>query len=94
MIAGIYDELLASANLAIKAGGPTGTLTVRYRRPTPLYSLLRFEGWVEGMDERKVYTKGHCLAGDQVVSEAEAIFVKFSAGRQPTGWQPPGTGNG
>ncbi len=50
VIAAIYDELLASANLMIKAGGPTGTLTVRYRKPTPLYSRLRFEGWVERVD--------------------------------------------
>ncbi len=92
VIAGIYDELLASANLMIKSGGPTGTLTVRYRRPTPLYETLRFEGWVERTDAKKVYAKGHCLAGDQVVSEAEAIFVKFSVDKKTAGWQPPGSG--
>lgn len=92
VIAGIYDELLAAANLMIKAGGPTGTLTVRYRRPTPLYARLRFEGWVERIDDRKVYTRGQCLAGEQVVSEAEAIFVRFAPDRQLTGWQPPETG--
>jgi acyl-coenzyme A thioesterase PaaI-like protein len=92
VIAGIYDEVLAAANLMIKAGGPTGTLTVRYRRPTPLYSLLRFEGWVERIDDRKVHTRGHCLAGEQVVSEAEAIFVRFAPDRKIAGWQPPETG--
>lgn len=100
VIAGIYDEVLAAANLMIKAGGPTGTLTVRYRRPTPLYSRLRFEGWVERIDDRKVYTRGRCIAGafegepapDQLVSEAEAIFVRFAPDRQLTGWQPPETG--
>ncbi len=92
VIAAIYDELLASANLMIKAGGPTGTLTVRYRKPTPLYSRLRFEGWVERIDDRKVYTRGHCLAGDLLVSEAEAIFVRFSVDRQIAGWNPPVTG--
>jgi acyl-coenzyme A thioesterase PaaI-like protein len=94
VIAAIYDELLASANLMIKAGGPTGTLTVRYRKPTPLYSRLRFEGWVERLDERKVHARGHCLLGDLVVSEAEAVFVRFSADRQIAGWTPPGTGQG
>ena len=92
VIAAIYDELLASANLMIKAGGPTGTLNVRYRKPTPIYSRLRFEGWVERIDERKVHTRGHCLLGDQVVSEAEAIFVRFSVDRQIAGWNPPETG--
>lgn len=92
VIAAIYDELLASANLMIRAGGPTGTLTVRYRKPTPLYSPLRFEGWIERVDERKVHARGHCLLGDLLVSEAEAIFVRFSADRQIAGWTPPSTG--
>jgi len=92
VIAGIYDELLAAANLMIKSGGPTGTLTVRYRRPTPLYALLRFEGWVERTDERKVHVSGRCVANGEVVSEAEAIFVKFSPDRKAAGWQPPDPG--
>ena len=92
VISAIYDELLAAANLMIKAGGPTGTLTVRYRKPTPLYSPLRFEGWVDRIDDRKVYTRGHCLLGDLVVSEGEAIFVRFAPDRQIAGWNPPGTG--
>lgn len=92
VIAAIYDEILASANLMIKAGGPTGTLTVRYRKPTPLYTRLRFEAWVDRMEDRKVHVHGHCLVGDQLVSEAEAIFVRFSVDRQLAGWTPPGTG--
>lgn len=93
VIAGIYDELLAAANLMIKSGGPTGTLTVLYRRPTPLYAPLRFEGWVEKTDAKKVYAKGHCLLAGDVLSEAEAIFVKFTPARQlSVGWQPPGMG--
>lgn len=91
-IAAIYDEILASSNMLTKAGGPTGTLTVRYRRPTPLYTPLRFEAWVDRLDARKVHTRGQCLVGDQVVSEAEAIFVRFSAERQLPGWAPPATG--
>lgn len=93
IIAAIYDEILASANLMIKAGGPTGTLTVRYRKPTPLYSPLRFEAWVDRIEERKVHVHGHCHVGTQLVSEAQAIFVRFSADRQIAGWTPPGTGS-
>lgn len=92
VIAAIYDELLAAANLMIKAGGPTGTLTVRYRKPTPLHSPLRFEAWVDRLEDRKVHVHGHCLLGDQRVSEAEAIFVRFAPDRPLAGWTPPGTG--
>jgi acyl-coenzyme A thioesterase PaaI-like protein len=94
VIAAIYDEILASSNMLTKAGGPTGTLTVRYRRPTPLYTPLRFEAWVERVAERKVLTRGHCLVGDTVVSEADAVFVRFSAERQLPGWAPPEAGKG
>ncbi|MBK7947832.1 MAG: PaaI family thioesterase [Deltaproteobacteria bacterium] len=92
VIAAIYDEILASSNMLTKSGGPTGTLTVRYRKPTPLYTPLRFEAWVERVEERKVLTRGHCLVGETVVSEAEAVFVRFTAERQPAGWAPPETG--
>lgn len=92
VIAGIYDELLAAANLMIKSGGPTGTLTIRYRRPTPLYTPLRFEAWIDRIDERKVYAKGHCRVGDEIVTEAEAIFVKFTPDWKKAGWQPPEPG--
>lgn len=94
VIAAIYDEILASSNMLTKSGGPTGTLTVRYRKPTPLYTSLRFEAWVERVAERKVLTRGHCLVDDVVVSEAEAVFVRFSAERQLPGWAPPETGKG
>jgi acyl-coenzyme A thioesterase PaaI-like protein len=92
VIAAIYDEVLAAANLMIKAGGPTGTLTVRYRKPTPLYAPLRFEAWVDRLEDRKVHVHGHCLLGEQRLSEAQAVFVRFSPERQLAGWTPPGTG--
>ncbi|MEZ4330795.1 MAG: PaaI family thioesterase [Myxococcota bacterium] len=92
VISGIYDELLAAANLMIKSGGPTGTLTIRYRRPTPLYTWLRFEAWVDRTDERKVYAKGHCRVGAEIVTEAEAVFVKFTPDWKKAGWQPPEPG--
>jgi acyl-coenzyme A thioesterase PaaI-like protein len=92
VIAAIYDEVLAAANLMIKAGGPTGTLTVRYRKPTPLYARLRFEAWVDRLEDRKVHVHGHCLLGDERVTEAQAIFVRFAPDRPLSGWTPPGTG--
>lgn len=92
VIAAIYDEVLAAANLMIKAGGPTGTLTVRYRKPTPLYAPLRFEAWVDRLEDRKVHVHGHCLLGEQRLTEAQAVFVRFSPERQLAGWTPPGTG--
>jgi hypothetical protein len=53
----------------------TGTLTVRYRSPTPLHTPLRFEGELERVEGRKNFTVGRCYAGDLVTAEAEGIFI-------------------
>ena len=59
--------------------GSTATLTTTYRRRTPLHTELRFEAWVDRVDGRKIFTSGHCYADGELVSEAEAMFVRFDA---------------
>jgi acyl-coenzyme A thioesterase PaaI-like protein len=83
VVASIYDEILALAAIAGNAGGPTATLTVKYRRLTPLRTPLRFEAWLDRVDGRKAFVRGACYAGDDLVSEGEAMFVKFDAARTP-----------
>jgi acyl-CoA thioesterase FadM len=63
------------ANLVHETPGPTASLRLRYRRPTPLGVPLRFEGWQERVDERRVHVRGRLLAGDQVTVEAEGTFA-------------------
>ena len=58
----------------------TGTLTVRYRKPTPLRRELRFEARVTHSEGRKNFAEAQLYAGDQLCAEAEAIFV--SIGRE------------
>ena len=81
VISGIWDEVLAAANAIQRTGGPTGRLTIRYRRPTPLHEPLRYAAWVERIEERKVLVKGICtLCAEpegQVLTEAEGIFVRI-----------------
>lgn len=86
VIAAIYDEVLAAANILRNVGGPTGKLSIKYRKPTPLYDLLRFEGWVERIEGRKILTRGRCLVGDLVVTEAEALFVGFDLDPKASDW--------
>ena len=77
VISGIWDEVLASANAIAKTGGPTGSLTIRYLRPTPLYEELRYTAWVERIDERKVLVKGECTLRNEVLTRAEGIFIRL-----------------
>ena len=75
VVAGVWDQVLAFACMIRGTPGPTATLTTHYRAVTPLHQELRFEGWVERTEDRKVYARGRCLAGDTLVSEADGLFI-------------------
>jgi acyl-coenzyme A thioesterase PaaI-like protein len=75
IIAGIFDELLGVANIAAGVGAMTGTLTIVYRSPTPLYTELRLEAAPLGIEGRKVRTAGTLHAGDRLCAEANGIFI-------------------
>jgi acyl-coenzyme A thioesterase PaaI-like protein len=77
-VAAAFDETLGYAQSLSGSPGMTGTLTVRYRKPTPLHTDLRFEAWVDSVSGRKVRAAGTLHAGDLLVAEAEAIFISVS----------------
>ena len=56
----------------------TGTLTIRYRSPTPLHTELRFEASVTRTEGRKTFASGTLHADDTLCAEAEAIFVSIA----------------
>lgn len=74
-LAATFDEVLGGAQSLGGRPGMTGTLTVRYRSPTPLHNPLRFEGELERVEGRKNFTVGRCYAGDLVTAEADGIFI-------------------
>jgi acyl-CoA thioesterase FadM len=76
VLAAAFDELLGMTQSLSGQPGMTGTLTVRYRRPTPLHHDLRFEGTLERVEGRKIFTRGRCFAGETLTAEAEGLFVR------------------
>jgi acyl-coenzyme A thioesterase PaaI-like protein len=83
VVSAIFDEVLAMATIVSGVSGATVSLKVEYRRPTPLHEDLRFEAWIERVQRRRVQVCGCCLLGDEILSEAEGIFVRPVQGR---GW--------
>jgi acyl-coenzyme A thioesterase PaaI-like protein len=81
IIAGLFDELLGIANITAGVGAMTGTLTIKYRSPTPLYTELTFAGHTEQIDGRKVFTRGTMHAGERLCAEAEGIFIVVDPAR-------------
>ena len=74
-LAASFDEVLGMAQSLGGNPGMTGTLTVRYRNPTPLHQELRFVGRLDRVEGRKIFTTGTCHAGGQLTAEAEGIFI-------------------
>ena len=81
IVAAMFDMVLGAAASFAQRPTLTGTLTVRYRRPTPLMEEIRFVGWIDRLEERKTITKGEAWAGDDLLAEAEAIFVLVNTTR-------------
>ena len=77
VIAMVFDELLGAANIAAGCPGMTGTLTIRYREPTPLRTPLRLEARCVGRDGRKIRTWGGIFREDTLLAEAEGIFIEL-----------------
>ena len=78
VIAEIFDEMLGVANISMGSGAMTGTLTIVYRSPTPLYTELTLAAKTQGVDGRKVNTTGTIHAGDRLCAEAHGIFILVS----------------
>jgi hypothetical protein len=76
VIALAFDEMLGMANIASAHPGMTGTLTVRYRRPTPLYREVVFEAWVVKVEGRRIATAGTLSCDDVLCAECEGLFIQ------------------
>jgi len=77
VIAMVFDEILGAANIAAGCPGMTGTLTIKYRKPTPLRTPLRVEARSVSRDGRKVTTRGAIYNEDVLTAEAEGIFIQL-----------------
>jgi acyl-coenzyme A thioesterase PaaI-like protein len=76
VIAETFDEVLGAANMVAGNPGMTGTLKVRYRKPTPLRTGLRIEARCLGRDGRKVHTWAGIYHGDLLTAEADGLFIE------------------
>jgi acyl-coenzyme A thioesterase PaaI-like protein len=81
IIASLFDQFLAIANIHCGLGAFTGSLTITYRQPCPLEVPLRFVCRTDRVDGRKVYTSGELFAGETLVAEGSGIFILPSEAR-------------
>jgi acyl-coenzyme A thioesterase PaaI-like protein len=70
----ILDLILGEAAGAGGKPGMTGTLTLRYRRGTPLGDL-RAEAHIDRVEGIKTFAVGHISDAEGVTVEAEGVFI-------------------
>ena len=71
----LFDQLLGIAQRAVKGGGRTATLTVRYHHPTPLNKPLRLIAEVSRVEGRKTFVTGEIWVDDQLTASSEGLFI-------------------
>jgi acyl-coenzyme A thioesterase PaaI-like protein len=77
VIAGVFDMICGLANLASGNHGMTGTLTIRYLRPTPLHTEILMEASAVGREGRKNFVSARFLNGTKVTAEADGLFIEL-----------------
>ena len=79
----LLDHALGVANHWAGATGFTAQLSLRYRRPTPLFEPLTVSCRQVGVDGRKIRTTGTISAGGQECVLAEGLFVDKQVRKPP-----------
>lgn len=75
VIASVFDEVLAMANMIVGTGGFTGTLTIRYHRLTPLNRPIELFSENVRRDGRKQLCRGEMRVDGEVTATAEGLFI-------------------
>jgi uncharacterized protein (TIGR00369 family) len=83
IIATILDEVMAWSLASENNWGVTARMTIEYKKPVPVGSRVRAEGWIVRSRRRLVDTAGQILDSDgTVLATAEAIYVAASEERK------------
>jgi acyl-coenzyme A thioesterase PaaI-like protein len=78
VIAELFDEMLGSANIIANQAGMTGTLTIRYHKPTPLLAPLDLVARLTGRERRKIFAWGGIYHNGELTAEANGIFIEMN----------------
>lgn len=79
-IAAAFDDIFGLTISIIEKPVMTGILKVFYHKPCPLQTEFRLESKVCKISGRRLVTKAMMYADDQLMAEAEALFVAIDVG--------------
>lgn len=78
----MLDHLMGATASGMRRPTFTGTLTMRYRRGTPL-GPLRLDGRIDREEGRKVFVVATISDAEGVTVEADGVFIEPSSGHAP-----------
>jgi acyl-coenzyme A thioesterase PaaI-like protein len=77
LVSAVIDQVFGYAQLRRGVSSVTGSLTVHYRRPTPLGRELRIEARFVSASGRESRLAARVLDGPRLLVEAEALFISI-----------------
>jgi hypothetical protein len=77
-IAAAFDEVLGFVQSLTGRPGMTAQLDISFRSPTPIRRPLVYEGWVERVDGRKIFTRATLHHGETLCAEAVGLFISMT----------------
>lgn len=81
-VAALLDQAVGESAWQVGAVVMTGTLTVDYRRPTPLNMPLHVSGRIDRDEGRKIAVSGRITSNGRLTAEATGMMVRI--------WPPKG----
>jgi acyl-coenzyme A thioesterase PaaI-like protein len=84
VVALVFDELLGALGVALGVGGFTGTLSVRYERPTPLLVPVQLSAVLDRIEGRKTFLRGEISHEGVVTARAEGLFIRSRQEASPS----------
>lgn len=76
-VAAVFDHFLGIGQKLSNDPGVTGTLSIRYIKPTPLNTQLTLIGKVKSEQGRKKVLVAEMWAGDVLTASCEGLFISF-----------------
>lgn len=75
MVAAIFDDVTGYVLRIAQTAAFTGTLSVRYHKPTPMEVPLTFRARLVGREERRLFITADCHHGETLISSCEATYI-------------------
>jgi acyl-coenzyme A thioesterase PaaI-like protein len=74
-VAALFDDIMGYVLMLQRTPAYTGRLTVHYRAPVPIGDQLSLRAWLRSRDGRKLHLAAEMHVGEDLVCDAEGLFV-------------------